>query len=356
VLLAVVTAVVLRPGRAVLPGLGVAVLGALGAGAVSAVPQHYSAGVPLVVVGCGLLWSVLGACRTDVAARITARPAVRLLAGLGSAVVLLLFVGDMLTGRSGPLRANATMAMAPSVTDELTSTGRSLLVLATGDQPARQAGGRPPAFGDDDLAPVDGVPERLTGWDSGLRSHAQATVKATVARAATAGVLFVVLPDRADAGRLRSLAGDLVSEVPDTSDGRPVLRLQPPGGTATLIAPDLAKQAVTSGQPPTQLGEPGITPVDAAPPDVDVRVSEGAAGRLLVLAAEYDVGWQATVDGQVAPLTKAWGHLVSVVVPLDSSEVRIEQPSGLRDSLLAVQAAALLFAAVTAIPSKKREA
>lgn len=361
VLLAVIVAVVLRPGRAVLPGLGVAVLGAAAAGAVSAVPfttsigtgpQHFSAGAPLIVAGAGLFWAILAACRTDLGDRITAVPAVRLLAGLGVGAVLLLAAGDVLTGRSGPVRAGDGPALAAPLSAELTSSGRSVLILPAGDEPTRQAGGRMPAFGDDDLAPVQGVPERLASWAANLRSPDRNTVTATLADAATAGVLFVVLPDRATADRVLALAGDLVSRVPDTADGRPVLRLQPASGTATLISPELAKRAVTGGRPPTRLGQPGITPVAAAPPDVDVRVSEGAPGRLLVLAAEYDAGWQATIDGRTAPLTKAWGHLVSVVVPLNSSEIRITLPTGLRDSLLAVQAAALLFALVTAIPAR----
>ena len=64
------------------------------------------------------------------------------------------------------------------------------------------------------------------------------------------------------------------------------MRLQPASGTAVLISPELAHQAVTGGRPPTTLGAGGIAPVAAAPPDVAVRVSEGPPGRLLVLAAE----------------------------------------------------------------------
>jgi hypothetical protein len=243
--------------------------------------------------------------------------------------------------------------LAPVLTSELSATGRSVLVMATDGQPARVAAGRTPAFGDDDIAPVPGALRRIAGWDSGLRGTDPNTAKDAVANAAIAGVLFVVAPDQATAHRLESLAGELVSPVPNASAGRPVLRLQPASGAATLISTALARSAVTGGRPPTQLGVVGISPVDAAPPEIAVRVSEGAAGRLLVLAAEDEPGWQATINGQPAPITTAWGHLVGVVVPLDGADVQIWQPAALRDVLLLVQAAVLLFAALTAIPSRR---
>src|SRR5207248_8349570 len=133
--------------------------------------------------------------------------------------------------------------------------------LATGGQPVRQSGGRLPAFGDDDVAPVAGAPQRLADWDGGLRSDVPAVAKNAVAQAVTAGVLFVVLPDRATVGRLTSTVGDLATEVTDASDGRPVVRLQPAGGATVLISPELARRAVTGGQPPAQLGATGISPV-----------------------------------------------------------------------------------------------
>jgi hypothetical protein len=280
-------------------------------------------------------------------------PIVRVVAGLGVLGVLLLAGGDVLAGRAGPVRAGGAPMLAPVLTSELTATGRSVLVMADDGQPARVSAGRTPAFGDDDIAPAPGAATRIAGWDTGLRGSDATKAKDAVADAAIAGVLFVVAPDQVTATRLESSAGDLVSPVPSASDGRPVLRLQPAGGAATLISTALARAAVTGGQPPTQLGVVGISPVDAAPPEIAVRVSEGAAGRLLVLAAEDEPGWQATVNGQPAPITTAWGHLVGVVVPLAGADVQIWQPTALRDVLLLVQAAVLLFAALTAIPSRR---
>jgi hypothetical protein len=325
------------------------VLGVVAVGLVAGMTPsaHYWTGAPMIVVGCGLLWALLGACRTDRA--ITATSAVRVLATLGALAVLTLAVGDVLAGHTGPLRDD-TPTLAPALSAELADTGRSVLVLATDGQPTRQVGRRLPAFGDDDIAPVPGSAQRLGEWDRALRS---ADPKPAIAQAATAGVLFVVLPDQAAAARFDKAAGNLASPVSATSDGHPVVRLQPASGAATLISPAQAKQAVTGSQPPTTLGAAGITPVDATPPDVAVRVSEGGLGRLLVLAAEDEDAWQATIDGQPAPIVRAWGHLVAVSVPTQAADVRVYVPGAVRDVLLLVQAAVLLFAALTAIPSRR---
>jgi hypothetical protein len=355
--LAVVVAVVLRPRRAVLPGLALAVLGVAAAWVVGRLtatplngttPVHFWTGAPMIVIGAGLAWALLGACRADR----TPLRATQVLAILGAIAILALAVGDVLAGRSGPLRDNAP-TLAPALAAELADTGRSVLVLATAGQPAREAGAGMPAFGDDDIAEVPGAAARLAGWDHGLTSGDPAGTKTAIAQAATAGVLYVVLPDRAAADRFAHAAGDLASAVSVTSDGRPVVRLQPAGGAAVLISPALAKQAVTGGQPPTTLGAAGISPVDARPPDVAVRVSEGGLGRLLVLAAEYEDAWQATIDNQPAPIVRAWGHLVAVSVPTEAADVRVYVPSAIRDVLLLVQAAVLLFTALTAIPGRK---
>jgi hypothetical protein len=278
--------------------------------------------------------------------------ATRVLAALGALAILVLAVGDVLAGRTGPLRDNAT-TLAPALAAELTDTGRSVLVLATAGEPTREAGARMPAFGDDDITAVPGAAARLAGWDHALTSGDPGGTKTAIAQAATAGVLFVVLPDRAALDEFTHAAGNLAATVSATSDGRPVVRLQPAGGAAVLISPEQAKQAVTGGQPPTTLGAAGISPVDARPPDVAVRVSEGGIGRLLVLAAEYENAWQATIDNQPAPIVRAWGHLVAVSVPTEAADVRVYVPNTIRDVLLLVQAAVLLFTTLTAIPGRR---
>lgn len=356
VLLAVVVAVAVRPRRTAFAGLAVAVLGV----AAVVVPDQVGAprsftGAPLLVVGCGLLWTVLDACRgTPRRRRSRAGAGTRLLAGLAAVAVLGLAGSAMVLGRGGPLRVGG-VTLAEAVTSELRDTGRSVLMLAAAGAPTRQAGGRLPGFGDGALATVPGSPERLATWNAELTGGDAASAKRAVAEAAVAGVLFVVLPDRAAESRLLGEVGDLATRVSPASDGRPVVRLQPTAGAATLISPVLAKQAVTGGEPPTTLGAEGISPVSAAPPDVAVRVSEGALGRLLVLAADDEAGWQATVDGQPAPIVRAWGHLVAVSVPMAAADVQVTQPGGLRDVLLLVQAAVLLFTLLTAIPGRPRQ-
>jgi hypothetical protein len=302
-----------------------------------------------VLVGNGILWALLGACRAD--NRLPAPS--KIFAGLAALALLALTVGDVLIGHAGPVRDNAP-TLAPALASELSTTGRSTLVLATNGQPIRQTGGRLPGFADDDIPRVPGATQRLDRWNTDLTSGDPARTRAAIAQAATAGVLFVVLPDHPAADRFTRAAGDLASTVSPTSNGSPVERLQPASGAATLISPALARQAVTGGQPPTTLGAEGIAPVDAAPPEVAVRVSEGAPGRLLVLAAEDEDGWQATVDGRPAPTVKAWGHLVAVSLPTAASDVEVQVPTALRDALLLVQAAVLLFVALTAIPSRRK--
>ncbi|MFI9817941.1 glycosyltransferase family 2 protein [Saccharothrix variisporea] len=303
-------------------------------------------GAPLVVMSWGLLWVVLAACRRD------ARPVpfVRVLAVGGVVAVGVLACSGFVGMRSGPLTASG--AHLPStVEQELPRTGRSVLVLGT---PTRQVAGRMPSFGDDDLVPVPGATTRLDRWHRDLVGGDPKAARAALAQAAASGVAFVVTEDRASGQRMRDALGDLVAVAPPMSDGRPVYRVQLAAGNAVLLSPELARRARTGGTPPDSLGVPGIAPVESAPPEVGVKVSEGPEGRLLVIAAEEEPGWSATVDGKAVAVVRAWGHLVGVPVPATASEVRIEASSTLRELLLLVQAAAALFTVLTAIPSRRR--
>lgn len=341
--------IVVRPRRTAFPGLALAVLGGcavalvhfMGATPITGGTAMYGwAGAALVVTGWGLLYALLGVCRTGGPSISWVRPA----AVLGVLGVLGLAVGAVVTGSAGPLATGAPH-LANTLQRELADTGRWVLVLS--DDEPRMTAGRMPAFGDDDLAPVDEA--------AGMRGVAEvlrANPKVGVAQAAAAGVLFVVVPTAEEATELRESAGDLVAEAPPTSDGRPVLRLQPAAGQVTLLSPEMARRAVTGGDAPTDLGAAGIVPVEAAPPSVAVRVSDGPAGRLLVIAAEEEPGWKATIDGQPVPIVRAWNHLVAVSLPTRAAEVQVEQPTALRSVLLLTQAAMVLFTLLTAIPSR----
>ncbi|MET0235415.1 MAG: glycosyltransferase [Kibdelosporangium sp.] len=345
-----VTGLVPRPGRGSLPGLGLLVLGlgavaavrfVVAAPAGGGVPQHGWLGTPLIIVGWGLLWALAGA-----------EPKPRLLMTVGGVGLAVLVAGALIAGRDGPLTAGDGLRLASAPGHELADTGRGVLVMARGPDPARQSTGRMPAFGDDDLVPVASAESRIRRWDNDFRSPTAEVAKPAVASAAAAGVLFVVMPDQAISDQLRATAGDLVAPVGSTSDGRPTLRLQAAAGLAVLLAPELAKQAVTGGTPPTTLGAGGLVPVDARPPDVAVRVSDGSEGRLLVVAAAEEPGWRAEVDGRQVPVVRAWGNLVGVAVPARAADVRIEYSSALRAFLLLIQGAALLFTLLTAIPGR----
>lgn len=352
---AVTVGLVWRPGRAALPGLGLAVLGLGAVAVVMLVPavapgggaqQHGWAGTPLIVVGWGLLWALAGACGTGFRLR---------MAMVGAAGLAVLAVGAFITGRDGPLTAGLGLRLASSPEHELATTGRGVLVLSRGQEPVRQTAGRTPRFGDDDLVPVPSAASRMNRWDADLRSGAPEVAKGAVASAAAAGVVFVVMPDGPTAESLRKAVGDLVSPASSTSDGRPVMRLQPAAGLAVLLAPELAKAAVTGGSPPAVLGTGGVVPVDAQPPDVALRVSDGSDGRLLVVAAAQEPGWHAEVNGHQVPAVRAWEDLVGVAVPARAADVRVEYSSSLRTVLLLIQGAALLFTVLTAIPGRRRD-
>ncbi|HEX6345137.1 MAG TPA: glycosyltransferase family 2 protein [Umezawaea sp.] len=358
VLLAALGALAVRPNRAMLPGLGVVVLGVVAGAALLAVPmtpltggsaQHGWTGAPLVLLGWGLLWVVLAACGRDgppASARVR-----HLVSVAGVVAVVGLACSGVLGLREGPLRTGAG-ELPSTVAHELPRTGRAVLVLGVNGEPTRQVAGRMPSFGDDDLVPTSSSPARLSRWTRDLTGGTPDAARLALAQAAAAGVAFVVLPDATAADGLRAAVGDLVADAPPTTDGRPVLRVQLAAGNAVLLSPELARRARSGGNPPTELGVPGIAPVESGPPSAAMRVSEGPEGRVLVLAAEDEPGWRAVVDGRPAPVSRVWGHQVGVTVPTTASEVRIEAPGSVRELLLLLQAAAALFTLLTAIPSR----
>ncbi len=348
-------AAVLRPSRSMLAGLAVALLGGFAVIVLQTVPvaplpggdaSPGWTGAPLVLVGWGLLWVVLSAFRRDVGTV----PVRRVVSVVGVLSVVGLACAAFVGLRSGALTADG--ARLPStLAQELPRTGRSVLVLGT---PTRLVAGRMPAFGDDDFVPVPTATTRLERWSRDLTGGSSSAARVALAQAAASGVAFVVVPDLKTAQRVRDAVGELVAVTPSMSDGRPVLRVQLAAGNAVLLSPELARRARTGGDPPVELGAPGIAPVEAAPPEVGVQVSEGPEGRLLVVAAEEEPGWRAWVDGREVTIVRAWGHLVGVTVPTTASEVRVEASSTLRELLLMLQAAAALFTVLTAIPSRRR--
>ncbi|HEX7308463.1 glycosyltransferase family 2 protein, partial [Lentzea sp.] len=343
-------AAVLRPNASMLPGVLVVVLAVGALAAVSAVGAW--PGAPLVVLAWGLVWVVLAACQRGVAPGIAAQARVRRAVYLVGVVTLAsLTVAGFLDLRSGPLKTGGGVLLGPSLTAELERSGRSVLIVGP---TVRQVAGRLPAFGDDDLVPTVSSPGRLRRWNSSLLDGSPEVVKTALAQAASSGVVFVVLPSGEVAARVRAAAGELVSDAPGASDGRPVLRLRFIADTGVLLAPDLARRARTGGDPPAVLAADGVAPVNVSLPDVAVRVSPGGEGRVLVLAAEDEPGWRVFVDSVEVPVVRVWGHLVGVPLPGDRAEVRVEMSSALRDFLLLGQGAAALFTLLTAIPSRRR--
>ncbi|MEV6920839.1 glycosyltransferase family 2 protein [Amycolatopsis sp. NPDC051106] len=359
VIAAALIAIVVRPTKLAAGGLALAALGAGGLVLVRLVtatpmqggsPAHGHAGVPLLIVGAGLLWVVLGSWQRGGSAGVPSPWLPKVFAVAGVGVFLALAAGAVVVGGQGPLRAGERPALAPEVSAEVSASGRSVLDLAS--DATRQIGGRLPHYGDDELAPTPGTPARLAAWRRDLGQGDAPAVQRAFAAAAASGVQFVVLPAGVDPRAYVPPAKDLVSVAAPTSDGRGVLRLLPPAGQVILISPEQAKAAVTGGGAPGNA--PGVAPVQAGLPDVRVRVSDGPTGRLLALAAEQEAGWKASVGGKSVPIVPAWGHQVAVSVPPASSEVTVEFPGTERNLLLLAQLAAVLFTLLTAVPARRR--
>src|SRR5262249_46104943 len=94
--------------------------------------------------------------------------------------------------------------------------------------------------------------------------------------------------------------------------------------------------------------------VDGRPPSVAVQVAPGAEGRLLVISANDEPGWHATVDGQEVPVVQGWGRQVAVPVPAVSAEVRVNRSELTRNALLVGQAAVVLLVVGAALPARRR--
>ncbi|WP_063890714.1 glycosyltransferase [Sciscionella sediminilitoris] len=361
VLFAALLAIVLRPGKWLASGLVVLVFGALGAiatavfpvpGIDGGAPVRAWAGGPLLLAGAG---AILMIARASAPGRMHWAASFRIaFAAAGALGVAALAASALTSGAQGPVRDGGGTRLAEAQQAELAATDTSVLVLGTHGQPTRLRAGDTPWFGDDDLPAVPSARQRLAEWSHTLRAPDPGTVRAFVGEATQAGVGYVVPADRQQAGQIRQAAPELLDQVRPSSDGRPVLRLRQASAPATLIAPALAKLAVTGGEPPARPEQNSVTTVASRPPEVAVRVAEGSRGRLLVVAAELEPGWRATIGDREAPLTKAWGHQVSVSVPENGADVRITYSSALRNVLLLVQGAAVLLTLLTAIPIRRR--
>ncbi len=370
VVAAAVIALVIRPSWAMLPGGGLVLLGATAVALLTRLPMRPLAGGDprpgftggaLLFAGCGLLWMALVAGRTGRPIR-RAIGAQRVRTRLGRVLPVTPWVGiaalsaaAVVAGVSGPLAAGSSAGLpvlAPSLVAELARADTSVLVVGAEGEPVRLTRSGTARFGDDDIAPLRATGARLERVAAALRAGQPGETSAAIADVAATGVQFVVLPTVAQGARALAAAGSLARPAPRTQDGRPVLRVVRPVPGAELLGPALAGQARTGAAPPI---EPGVTGVlaPAQPPRVAVRVATGAEGRLLVVAANDEPGWQASVDGHPVPVVRGWGHQVAVPVPGTSAEVRVVRSDVARTALLLVQGALLLLVAGTALPSRR---
>jgi hypothetical protein len=374
VVIAAVIALIARPSRAMLPGVGLVLLGATAVVVLVRSPmQPLAGGDPrpgsaagaLLLIGCGLLWIVLLAGRTteptpwwgsDQWRRLVGDRWNRTLSATPLVGVAALSAAAVAIGASGPLTAGPPAGLpvlAPSLTAELARSGTSVLVIGPPGEPVRLTRSRTARFGDDDIAPLRATGARLERVAAALRTGQPGETSAAIANVAATGVQFVVLPTAAQGTRALAAAGSLARSAPPTADGRPVLRVTRPVPGAELLGPALAAQARSGASPPIEPGVSGVL-APAAPPRVAVRAAPGAEGRLLVLAANDEPGWRASVNGREVPVVRGWGHQVAVPVQGHAAEVRVERSDVTRNALLLVEGAVLLLVAGTAVPSQRR--
>ncbi|TWF92787.1 hypothetical protein [Saccharopolyspora dendranthemae] len=336
--LAAILALAIRFDKRMLAGAGVALLGwlvAVVAGTVSTEPLAGGiaspgwTGGPLVLVAAGCAWIVLSAKVTALNWKIAAPVLGAGLLALGAA--------STIGSATGPLAAH--QAAAGSGTR---------LVAEPGPQPARLITGNGPRFGDDDLASAGNSTEWLRQVDEDLSSDDTTRVREALAAVAARGADRVVVP--ADS-RLPRIAPDLVVDDGRRQGQQRELRLLLPADAVKLVGPDLSRQAQNE-QGPAPEARP--LPVDAELPSFSVRISEGGSGRALVLGAENEPGWYATVNGKRVPLATAWGHQVAVPLPEQAAEVQVGYTEIPRTTLLVAQAAVVLFTVVAAIPGRGR--
>jgi hypothetical protein len=111
-------------------------------------------------------------------------------------------------------------------------------------------------------------------------------------------------------------------------------------------------QARIGAAPPIEPGVSGVL-APAAAPQVAVQVAPGAEGRLLVIAANDEPGWRASVNGRGVPVVRGWGHQVAVPLQGIAAEIRVDRSDVTRNALLLAEGAVFLLVAGAALPSRR---
>ncbi|GLZ54837.1 glycosyltransferase [Actinomycetospora sp. NBRC 106378] len=280
-----------------------------------------------------------------------------------AAAAVALAVCAVLVGPRGPVTARPAPVLDAALSGRLAAAGATVVEVglaprsdgpgfALDTDTTRRAGVELPRYGDDDLVPVGAAPARLTRDVTALLSGDPATVQAGAAELAASGTAAVVLPDAAVAERAVGAGSPLLSPAAPTSDGRSVLTIGLPVAGAVILEPPVSDDATDAKAAPRRPS--GIGTLPAGPPTVGVLISPGADRRLVVLAAERESGWTATVGGAPADIVPAWGHLVGVPVPAAGGPVVVTRDDTLRGLLLLLQLALVLFTALSALPSRTR--
>ncbi|MGJ7908882.1 glycosyltransferase family 2 protein [Actinopolyspora sp. H202] len=340
------------PGRAALPGLVVACFG-WGASlllARIALPSLLggsdSVGWPggaLLLTACGLLWVVL-ACLAGPRRWSTGAVSWRPMGAVAVVVLLSLALGTLFTARSGPLRP------VPEAATATNDTGYWLTLRPAAGVPRLTPRPRP-RFGSASLAPAPGAVAALSRIQADLLSGEAERVRSGVAAAASRGAGRIAIPGDTDSGGFVALSGRTVAPTGTSANGKRVFRVLLPHTPVTLLGPALARNAREDVSPRPRTRPIGIS---TRLPRVTIRVSKGGPGRVLLLAAQRESGWRAYIDGSSVGLATGWGDQVAVPLPETGGQVRIGFTAVPRTSLLAFQAAAILFTLIGAFPGRGR--
>ncbi|WP_052428350.1 glycosyltransferase [Actinopolyspora erythraea] len=352
-LCAVVLLVLRKPGRAALPGVVVALVGWGAALSVSGTalppllggaPSVGWAGGPLLLTACGLLWVVLVSLAGPGRWSLRVPAPRRLLGGVALVALLPLVVGTLFTARSGPLRP---VPDAPAPAGDI---GYWLKLRPDSGVP-RLTPERRAHLGSASLPPAPGALAALSEIQADLLSGESRRVRSGVAGAASRGAGRIVVPGASRSARFAESAGETVAVAGESRHGGKVFRVRLPHTPVTLLGPALARNAREDVSPRPRARPIGIS---TRLPHVTIRVSRGGPGRVLLLAAQREPGWWARIDGESVGLATGWGEQVAVPLPETASQVRIGFTAVPRTSLLALQAAAILFTLIGAFPGRGR--
>jgi hypothetical protein len=259
----------------------------------------------------------------------------------------------LIRGAAGPLSGAATTSLPLFTQVEMAQPGspRALVVQTSGAGLSYALVRRPdgPALGDADVGPVGGSPAaaRLA---TAVRDEAGGLTRGGPELQAF-GVGFLVVPS-ASVSRLAPQLAKTASLNVVPAPGATVYRSTLPAGELSVIPASSAGPAL-AGNP---AAPPAARILRATAGAADVTVPAGRPGRLAVLAEPVDSHWRATIGSQQLSGRTAYGWAQAFELPAAGGRLRIGYRDARRGTLLWVELAAVVLAALLAVPAARRPA